>query len=132
MSPASKMLSLEERQSCCEDLTAVWQALAQPSAAPAARRSGKGFRSSPEASELLRDIDARCAVLQAKPPVLPQGRSFQDELPSKLASRLCAAMSTGKAQKKRKAVAVTSAAGGQPKAQPKGIFSKAGSLLEYA
>lgn len=129
---ATMGLSAEEHDEIAKELTTVWQALSQAGAAPAARSAAKGFRSRPEAAQLLRDVNARFATLQATPPLPPKSTPAQDDLPSQLAGRLRAAMSGAASAPKKEKKAIAPSVVEVEVVKPSGVLSKTGKLLEYA
>jgi hypothetical protein len=124
-------LSVEECEDVKKELTTVWQALAQQTATPAARRAAKASKSASEASELLCDVNARFAALQAspRPPPPSANRPMQAELPSRLVARLCEAMSSSPTSKLR--APVVSSTTDHPAAKT-GFLCKVSKLLELA
>jgi len=88
----------EEGEDVATELTAVWKALSQPDAAPAARGEG----SSSEVSELLGMLNARLATFQAVPTPPPRlSTTPLQDLPSELGRLLRVALCS-KAQRPRR------------------------------
>lgn len=131
-SASTSLLSSEEEMEIVSDLTAVWQALAQPGAYDFIRSSSRARRS-PEAAALHADLEQWYVALQAapQPPPASASRPAKEYVPQKLRGCMMNVMRSS-AVPLATAAAATPSATATPIAASQGLWWKLGRLLEYA